>query len=70
MSLSEAVSKYCDKVRGVENQGDLGVHGCYCKLGSICKKSPCYPLTWELLTDWEDKMNKEYELLKERGDIK
>ena len=54
----------------MEKQGDLGVHGCFCKLGRICKKSPSYPLTWDLLIEWENKMNKEYELLKERGDIK
>jgi hypothetical protein len=71
MPLSEGVTKYCDNHRGVKKQGDVGKqHTCFCLLGSICKKSPSYPLTWELLTAWENKMNSEYELLKERGDIK
>ena len=71
MSLSEEVTNYCDFHRGVKKQGDIGKqHTCFCSIGHICKKSPSYPLTWELLTAWENKMNSEFELLKKQGVIK
>jgi hypothetical protein len=71
MSLSEEVTKYCDKVRGVEKQGDLGTL-CpgRCQLRSTCRKSPSYPLSWELMIAWHNKMNSEFELLKKQGVIK
>jgi hypothetical protein len=55
----------------VEKQGDLGTL-CpgSCQLRSTCMKSPSYPLSWELMIAWHNKMNSEFELLKKHGGIK
>ncbi len=70
MPLSNEVIKYCDHVRGVKKQGDMGTL-CpgRCVLKSICRESPTYPLTIELMNEWHHKMNNHYHLMKKHGHI-